>query len=165
MSARQHCHSSHVFSVNPRYLQEEWKAKMCSEQSFGNGVMNGWSPLVPQQDNYTDCGIYLLQYVESFLKVFKHVSFWIFYFFFFCILKLLSFIVLGPTTNFPLHHEWLVFTEDSEEEKEANQTAHSQTSQTETSLIFSAHMLPTDHLLLPQKLLQPFLEDFLMEGN
>uniref|UniRef100_A0A8C2IRZ3 Ubiquitin-like protease family profile domain-containing protein n=1 Tax=Cyprinus carpio TaxID=7962 RepID=A0A8C2IRZ3_CYPCA len=58
----------HVFSVNPMYLQEEWKAKTCSEQSGGNGVMNGWSPLVPQQDNYTDCGIYLLQYVESFLK-------------------------------------------------------------------------------------------------
>ncbi|RXN07189.1 dihydropyrimidinase-related 5 [Labeo rohita] len=51
-----------------RYLQEEWKVKMGSEQSFGNGTMNGWSPHVPQQDNFTDCGIYLLQYVESFLK-------------------------------------------------------------------------------------------------
>lgn len=70
MNARQHCHSSHVFSENPRYLQEEWKVKMGSEQGFGNGVMDGWSPFVPKQDNYTDCGIFLLQYVESFLKVF-----------------------------------------------------------------------------------------------
>ncbi len=69
MNARQHCHSSHVYYVNPRYLQEEWKVKMGSEQSFGTGVMDGWSPLVPKQDNYTDCGIFLLQYVESFLKV------------------------------------------------------------------------------------------------
>ncbi|KTF95353.1 hypothetical protein cypCar_00034617 [Cyprinus carpio] len=38
----------------------------------------------------------------------------------------------GPTTNFQLHHgpEVLVFTEDSEEEEEANQTTHSQTAQT-----------------------------------
>uniref|UniRef100_A0A673KGU0 SUMO specific peptidase 6b n=1 Tax=Sinocyclocheilus rhinocerous TaxID=307959 RepID=A0A673KGU0_9TELE len=63
--ARAKCH---LFSVNPRYLQEEWKVKMGSEQSFGNGVMDGWSPIVPKQDNYTDCGIFLLQYVESFLK-------------------------------------------------------------------------------------------------
>uniref|UniRef100_A0A8C1ZDM3 SUMO specific peptidase 6b n=1 Tax=Cyprinus carpio TaxID=7962 RepID=A0A8C1ZDM3_CYPCA len=67
-SSKQHYHSSHLFSVNPRYLQEEWKVKMGSEQSFGNGVMDGWSPIVPKQDNYTDCGIFLLQYVESFLK-------------------------------------------------------------------------------------------------
>ncbi|KTG44521.1 hypothetical protein cypCar_00026698 [Cyprinus carpio] len=55
-------------NVSKQYLQEEWKVKMGSEQSFGNGVMDGWSPIVPKQDNYTDCGIFLLQYVESFLK-------------------------------------------------------------------------------------------------
>jgi len=44
---------------------------MGSQQSFGKEVMKGWSPLVPQQDNFTDCGIYVLQYVESFLKVFS----------------------------------------------------------------------------------------------
>jgi len=43
---------------------------MGSQQSFGKEVIKGWSPLVPQQDNFTDCGIYVLQYVESFLKVF-----------------------------------------------------------------------------------------------
>ncbi|XP_058604813.1 sentrin-specific protease 6 [Onychostoma macrolepis] len=59
---------SSVVQILQEYLQEEWKVKMGSEQSFGNGVMDGWSPLVPKQDNYTDCGIFLLQYVESFLK-------------------------------------------------------------------------------------------------
>ncbi|XP_050988720.1 sentrin-specific protease 6 isoform X2 [Labeo rohita] len=59
---------SSVVQMLQEYLQEEWKVKMGSEQSFGNGTMNGWSPHVPQQDNFTDCGIYLLQYVESFLK-------------------------------------------------------------------------------------------------
>ncbi|KAL1258220.1 hypothetical protein QQF64_011464 [Cirrhinus molitorella] len=59
---------SSVVQILQEYLQEEWKVKMGSEQCFGNGVMKGWNPLVPQQDNYTDCGIYLLQYVESFLK-------------------------------------------------------------------------------------------------
>ncbi|XP_021323225.2 sentrin-specific protease 6 isoform X3 [Danio rerio] len=49
-----------------QYLQEEWRVKMGSQQSFEK--MHGWSPIVPKQDNYTDCGIYLLQYVESFLK-------------------------------------------------------------------------------------------------
>ncbi|XP_026141659.1 sentrin-specific protease 6 isoform X2 [Carassius auratus] len=59
---------SSVVQILQEYLQEEWKVKMGSEQSFGNGVMAGWSPIVPKQDNYTDCGIFLLQYVESFLK-------------------------------------------------------------------------------------------------
>ncbi|XP_016424268.1 sentrin-specific protease 6 isoform X5 [Sinocyclocheilus rhinocerous] len=59
---------SSVVQILQEYLQEEWKVKMGSEQSFGNGVMDGWSPIVPKQDNYTDCGIFLLQYVESFLK-------------------------------------------------------------------------------------------------
>ncbi|XP_051725153.1 sentrin-specific protease 6 isoform X2 [Ctenopharyngodon idella] len=59
---------SSVVQILQEYLQEEWKVKMGSQQSFGNEVMKGWNPLVPQQDNYTDCGIYVLQYVESFLK-------------------------------------------------------------------------------------------------
>ncbi|XP_055027504.2 sentrin-specific protease 6 isoform X1 [Misgurnus anguillicaudatus] len=59
---------SSVVQILQEYLQEEWRVKMGYSQSFGNGVMDGWSPRVPQQDNYTDCGIYLLQYTESFLK-------------------------------------------------------------------------------------------------
>ncbi|KAK7142084.1 hypothetical protein R3I94_011699 [Phoxinus phoxinus] len=59
---------SSVVQILQEYLLEEWKVKMGSQQSFGKEVMKGWSPLVPQQDNFTDCGIYVLQYVESFLK-------------------------------------------------------------------------------------------------
>ncbi|XP_057200647.1 sentrin-specific protease 6 isoform X2 [Triplophysa rosa] len=59
---------SSVVQILQEYLQEEWRVKTGCSQSFGKGVMDGWSPLVPQQDNYTDCGIYLLQYVEKFLK-------------------------------------------------------------------------------------------------
>ncbi|XDV43464.1 hypothetical protein PO909_011943, partial [Leuciscus waleckii] len=59
---------SSVVQILQEYLQEEWKVKMGSQQSFGKEAMKGWSPLVPQQDNFTDCGIYVLQYVESFLK-------------------------------------------------------------------------------------------------
>lgn len=31
--------------------------------------MKGSSPRVPQQDNFSDCGVYILQYVESFFEV------------------------------------------------------------------------------------------------
>ncbi|KAA0711328.1 Sentrin-specific protease 6 [Triplophysa tibetana] len=59
---------SSVVQILQEYLQEEWRVKKGCSQSFGKAVMDGWSPPVPQQDNYTDCGIYLLQYVEKFLK-------------------------------------------------------------------------------------------------
>lgn len=97
-----------ITTVYPRYLQEEWKIKKGSQQSFGKEAMKGWSPLVPQQDNFTDCGIYVLQYVESFLKVFSLMSICFFLdvsvnmFLFFSLFKntvLTHF--LGPTTNFP----------------------------------------------------------------
>lgn len=42
------------------------KGSLCS---FGKQAMNGWSVQVPQQDNHTDCGVYVLQYVESFISV------------------------------------------------------------------------------------------------
>lgn len=40
-----------------------------SQRTFGKDVMKGSSPRVPQQDNFSDCGIYVLQYVESFFEV------------------------------------------------------------------------------------------------
>lgn len=40
-----------------------------TERSFGKDVMKGSSPRVPQQDNFSDCGVYILQYVESFFEV------------------------------------------------------------------------------------------------
>lgn len=40
-----------------------------TQRSFGKDVMRGSSPRVPQQDNFSDCGVYILQYVESFFEV------------------------------------------------------------------------------------------------
>lgn len=53
----------------PRYLEVEWEVRKGSQRSFGKDVMKGSSPRVPQQDNFSDCGVYVLQYVESFFEV------------------------------------------------------------------------------------------------
>ena len=54
------------------YLSCEWRKKMVSqgreERVFNKDTMPGGSPKVQQQPNFSDCGIYLLQYVESFFK-------------------------------------------------------------------------------------------------
>ena len=54
------------------YLTCEWKAKMVptglEERIFTRDNMVGSYPKVQQQPNSTDCGVYLLQYVESFFK-------------------------------------------------------------------------------------------------
>lgn len=52
-----------------RYLEVEWEVRKGSQRSFGKEVMKGSSPRVPQQDNFSDCGVYVLQYVESFFEV------------------------------------------------------------------------------------------------
>lgn len=48
--------------------------KKGSQRSFGKDVMKGSSPRVPQQDNFSDCGVYVLQYVESFFEVRGHMG-------------------------------------------------------------------------------------------
>lgn len=52
------------------YLSCEWKERMSEHDSrlFNKLNMPGCSPKVQQQPNFSDCGIYLLQYVESFFK-------------------------------------------------------------------------------------------------
>jgi len=54
------------------YLSCEWKAKMVpngkEERRFDNGLMPGSQPTVQQQPNFSDCGIYLLQYIQSFFR-------------------------------------------------------------------------------------------------
>lgn len=55
--------------VGFRYLEVEWEVRKGTQRSFGKDVMKGSSPRVPQQDNYSDCGVYILQYVESFFEV------------------------------------------------------------------------------------------------
>uniref|UniRef100_A0A3B5KRN4 Ubiquitin-like protease family profile domain-containing protein n=1 Tax=Xiphophorus couchianus TaxID=32473 RepID=A0A3B5KRN4_9TELE len=51
-----------------RYLEVEWEVKQGTQRGFGKEVMKGSSPRVPQQDNFSDCGVYVLQYVESFFE-------------------------------------------------------------------------------------------------
>lgn len=42
---------------------------MGNEKVFSKDTIKGASLKVPQQSNFTDCGLYVLQYVESFFKV------------------------------------------------------------------------------------------------
>lgn len=47
----------------------EYKVKHGEDRDFSKNVVRGAVPKVPQQDNFTDCGLYVLQYVETFFKV------------------------------------------------------------------------------------------------
>jgi len=56
------------------YLAAEWKAKMCGDEEefeFSSKEMRTVRPSKPEQENYTDCGIYLLHYIE---KMFTSVA-------------------------------------------------------------------------------------------
>ncbi|XP_011307387.1 uncharacterized protein [Fopius arisanus] len=48
------------------YLSCEYQAKMGKEKIFSRDTIKGACPKVPQQSNFTDCGLYVLQYVEAF---------------------------------------------------------------------------------------------------
>ncbi|KAM9299782.1 sentrin-specific protease 7 isoform 3-T4 [Morus bassanus] len=50
------------------YLEVEWEAKRKTHRVFDKSTMIDLCPRVPKQDNSSDCGVYLLQYVESFLE-------------------------------------------------------------------------------------------------
>ena len=47
------------------YLKCEYKAKMNQDRDFDKDTMKGCCPKVPQQPNFSDCGLFMLQYVES----------------------------------------------------------------------------------------------------
>ncbi|KAK2905878.1 sentrin-specific protease 7 [Channa argus] len=57
-----------VFKLLREYLQSEWEVRRGSTRAFGPDQLTSSHCLVPLQDNSSDCGLYLLQYVESFLK-------------------------------------------------------------------------------------------------
>ncbi|XP_033842874.1 sentrin-specific protease 7 [Periophthalmus magnuspinnatus] len=57
-----------VFKLMREYLQSEWEARRGSSREFGPDQMESSHCQVPLQDNSSDCGLYLLHYVESFLK-------------------------------------------------------------------------------------------------
>ncbi|CAB1342762.1 unnamed protein product, partial [Coregonus sp. 'balchen'] len=59
---------SSVIKTLREYLEVEWEVRKGSRRSFGRDQMKGSSPHVPQQDNFSDCGVYILQYVESFFE-------------------------------------------------------------------------------------------------
>ena len=53
------------------YLACEWKEKMKHKdeiRTFQAAEMPYYCPQIPQQHNFTDCGLYLLEYVESFFQ-------------------------------------------------------------------------------------------------
>ncbi|XP_034143708.1 sentrin-specific protease 6 isoform X3 [Esox lucius] len=59
---------SSVVKTLREYLEVEWEVKKGNKRGFGKDQMKGSSPRVPQQDNFSDCGVYILQYVESFFE-------------------------------------------------------------------------------------------------
>lgn len=65
------------------YLSCEYAAKLGEEKTFSKDTIKGACPKVPQQSNFTDCGLYLLQYVESFFQVNKSLKYIQRVFFFF----------------------------------------------------------------------------------
>uniref|UniRef100_A0A8C0GAZ6 SUMO specific peptidase 7 n=1 Tax=Chelonoidis abingdonii TaxID=106734 RepID=A0A8C0GAZ6_CHEAB len=50
------------------YLEIEWEAKRKTYREFSKSTMLDFCPRVPKQDNSSDCGVYLLQYVETFFQ-------------------------------------------------------------------------------------------------
>ncbi|CAL8087334.1 unnamed protein product [Orchesella dallaii] len=57
-----------VFSTLREYLKIEYKTKKHADRIFDKTTMPGCMPKVPQQPNFSDCGLFLLQYVESFFS-------------------------------------------------------------------------------------------------
>ncbi|XP_048049725.1 sentrin-specific protease 7 isoform X2 [Megalobrama amblycephala] len=57
-----------IFKLLREYLQVEWEVKRGGYRDFSVDHMVGSHCKVPLQDNSSDCGLYLLQYAESFLQ-------------------------------------------------------------------------------------------------
>lgn len=60
---------SRVVATLRDYLTCEHKVKTGEEKIYDRDSIKGACPKVPQQNNFTDCGLYVLQYVEQFLNV------------------------------------------------------------------------------------------------
>jgi Ulp1 family protease len=60
---------SHVVATLWDYLRIEYTVKEGKDREFNEDTIKGSTPRVPQQTNFTDCGVYVLQYVESFFQV------------------------------------------------------------------------------------------------
>ncbi|NWR52531.1 SENP7 protease, partial [Regulus satrapa] len=62
------CSVQKTVQVLREYLEVEWEAKRRTRREFSKSAMVDLCPRVPKQDNSSDCGVYLLQYVESFFQ-------------------------------------------------------------------------------------------------
>ncbi|XP_038002080.1 sentrin-specific protease 7 isoform X3 [Motacilla alba alba] len=62
------CSVQKTVQVLREYLEVEWEAKRKTYREFSKSTMIDLCPRVPKQDNSSDCGVYLLQYVESFFQ-------------------------------------------------------------------------------------------------
>ncbi|NWT91242.1 SENP7 protease, partial [Urocynchramus pylzowi] len=62
------CSVQKTVQVLREYLEVEWEAKRKTHREFSKSTMIDLYPRVPKQDNSSDCGVYLLQYVESFFQ-------------------------------------------------------------------------------------------------
>ncbi|NWV34307.1 SENP7 protease, partial [Grantiella picta] len=62
------CSVQKTVQVLREYLEVEWEAKRKTYREFSKSTMIDLYPRVPKQDNSSDCGVYLLQYVESFFQ-------------------------------------------------------------------------------------------------
>lgn len=58
----------HVVQKLREYLEIEWRTRKQSTCRFTAQNMKGSFPEVPQQSNFSDCGVFILQYVEQFFK-------------------------------------------------------------------------------------------------
>jgi len=60
-----------VLATLKQYLECEWNEKYAQDMGVLDimSSLSGSSVNVPMQDNFYDCGIYLLQYVEKFFTV------------------------------------------------------------------------------------------------
>lgn len=56
-----------IIKILKEYLQVEWDQKKGTPHDIMNTVRGG-CPRVPQQNNFSDCGVYVLQYAESFFE-------------------------------------------------------------------------------------------------
>ena len=73
----QSCSRAKVAATLRDYLACEYQEKVGKERVFTKETMRGCCPKVPQQPNFSDCGIFVLQYIQSFFEVRLNYFIWI----------------------------------------------------------------------------------------
>lgn len=61
-------HHENVTRLIRDYLWAEWQVQRGSKRLFSSVTLKSFNCRVPQQDNSSDCGLYLLQYAQVFLQ-------------------------------------------------------------------------------------------------